>query len=78
MRSTIRLEVRDQGRGFDLASVDSRTHPGRRGMGLRSMRQRMQFVGGRLEIRTAAGAGVIVVAEAPVPDNAVEPELDWG
>jgi signal transduction histidine kinase/ligand-binding sensor domain-containing protein len=48
------LIVRDNGRGFDPASVPKR--PGR-GNGLKNMRQRMEKLGGHCEIQSTPGAG---------------------
>jgi signal transduction histidine kinase len=48
------LAVRDNGRGFDPAAVPER--PGR-GNGLKNMRQRLEKLGGRFEIRSAPGSG---------------------
>jgi PAS domain S-box-containing protein len=62
----VRLEVRDWGRGFDLAGVASGGGPGER-VGLSSMRERVALLGGGLEIRSEPGAGTSVVAEVPLP-----------
>jgi PAS domain S-box-containing protein len=62
----VRLEVRDWGRGFDLAGVASGDGPGER-VGLSSMRERVALLGGGLEIRSEPGAGTSVVAEVPLP-----------
>jgi two-component system NarL family sensor kinase len=55
----IRLDVHDDGRGFELSYGD-----GGRGMGLVAMRERLRLVGGRLEIRSS-GAGTRVTAALP-------------
>ncbi|HUC84110.1 MAG TPA: two-component regulator propeller domain-containing protein [Candidatus Acidoferrales bacterium] len=49
-----KLAVRDNGKGFDPAAVPGR--PGR-GNGLKNMRQRLEKLGGRCEIRSAPGSG---------------------
>ncbi len=51
------LEVRDDGRGFDIDAVAAR---GRRNFGLQFMRERVELVGGRLDIRSRPGAGTVV------------------
>lgn len=56
------LEVRDDGQGFDLASVQQ--HPSR-GIGLRNMRERMQSIGGRCVI-TSRPRRTAVRATAPL------------
>jgi signal transduction histidine kinase len=55
------LEVRDDGRGFapDAAGLRSRR------LGLTSMEERAQRLGGRLEIRSAPGSGTTVRLESP-------------
>jgi signal transduction histidine kinase len=50
----IDLEVSDNGRGFDLA------HPGAGGLGLRSMAERAERMGGSLTVDAAAGCGTRV------------------
>ncbi len=57
-----RLEVLDDGRGFDLESVERDRH----GMGLLSMRERVALIDGWLEVRTAEGGGTAVVASIPL------------
>jgi signal transduction histidine kinase len=55
------LTVTDNGRGFDLAAVDSK------GVGLRSMEERLAAVGGALSIyRATAGEGMTIEACAPL------------
>ena len=56
--------VRDDGAGFDVAQVLSRT--GRRGLGLMGMRERLAAVGGDLRIRSSPGSGTSVVFDVPV------------
>ncbi|MDR1825901.1 MAG: hypothetical protein LBR27_11345 [Bifidobacteriaceae bacterium] len=59
-RDQVRLEIQDNGQGFDPASVpESR-------LGLSIMRERMDQVGGTLEIETAEGRGTLVKAVAPL------------
>lgn len=48
-RHELALVVRDDGAGFDLAYVQQ--HPSR-GIGLRNMRERLQSIGGRCEVRS--------------------------
>ena len=54
----VRLEVRDDGRGFDPAGGAS--------LGLVSMRERARSVGGRLVLRSRPGGGTTVRLEVPV------------
>jgi signal transduction histidine kinase len=50
--------VEDDGVGFDPLTVS--------GLGLVGMRERVELVGGRLQIESGAGAGTTVVAEVPL------------
>jgi PAS domain S-box-containing protein len=55
------LEVQDDGRGFDPAARVGR------GLGLTSMRERAEALGGTLTLESAPGAGSTIRAEIPVP-----------
>ena len=57
------LEVRDDGRGFDIGAVASR---GRRNFGLQFMRERAELVGAAFEVRSRAGAGTVVRLAIPM------------
>lgn len=50
----VRLVVRDDGRGFDVATAQERRY------GLSGMRERAQLAGGRLELASAPGQGTVV------------------
>jgi signal transduction histidine kinase len=57
--------IKDDGIGFDVAAVSA---PGRRlGLGLLGMRERIQALGGSLEIRSAPGQGAELVMSLPCP-----------
>jgi len=58
---TLVLEVSDDGVGFDPADPELRA----RRLGLTSMEERAQRLGGALEIRSAPGAGTTIRLEAP-------------
>lgn len=58
----IRLEVRDDGRGFAAAATAS-------GYGLESMRQRVAALGGELSVESEPGAGTTVRATVPLPQE---------
>ena len=62
-----RLIARDNGKGFDPATVSTR--PGR-GNGLKNMQQRMEKLGGCCEIHSTAGSGSEVRFIVPVPVSA--------
>jgi signal transduction histidine kinase len=52
--------VRDRGRGFDLAAVESG-----RGIGLISMQERIKLVDGHLSIKSQPHAGTTIHAQVP-------------
>jgi signal transduction histidine kinase len=56
----LRLEIEDDGMGFDRDDV-----PASR-LGLRIMQERIEQVGGRLEIDSVSGRGTLVCADVPV------------
>jgi two-component system NarL family sensor kinase len=58
---TVKLSVSDNGSGFDVAHIAE--HP-QRGIGLRNMHERLEAVGGTLEL-TSAADGTHVVATLP-------------
>ena len=62
---TIRLQVRDWGRGFVSGGRTDQDDPSER-VGLSSMRERVALLGGHFEIQSEPGAGTVVVAEVPL------------
>ncbi len=56
------LSVHDDGAGFDVAEAESRRH----GIGLRSMRERVDLLNGRLDVNTARGSGTTITATVPL------------
>jgi PAS domain S-box-containing protein len=62
----VRLEIRDEGRGFDPSAELAEQGPVER-VGLSSMRERVVLLGGELEIRSNPGAGTSIVVEVSLP-----------
>jgi signal transduction histidine kinase len=60
-RDPVRLVVADDGAGFDLAATLRDSHR----LGLASMRERAEALGGTLAIDTAVGSGTRVLLEVP-------------
>ena len=60
------LEVRDDGRGFDVGAVAAR---GRRDFGLQFMRERAELVGARFDVRSQPDGGTVV--RLTIPTDAV-------
>lgn len=59
LRNHIELEVRDDGRGFDVRAARPSTH------GLAGMRHRVEAAGGRLVVESSPGAGTRITAALP-------------
>lgn len=68
----VRLEVADDGAGFDLEAIES---PGG-GLGLIGMEERAQSVGGRLDVDSEPGGGTRVRVYFPVQRTATREEPD--
>lgn len=62
----IYLMIEDDGRGFDPAEV--RPEDGRRHLGLISMNERAELIGGRLEMYSRVGAGTTIEVRVPLPE----------
>jgi NarL family two-component system sensor histidine kinase LiaS len=60
---TLTLRVADDGRGFDPAKS-----PGE-GFGLQSMRERLEKLGGRVEVESAPGKGTRITCVCPLEDS---------
>lgn len=71
IQGAFRMEVRDDGRSFNVErSIGSRTH---KRLGLIGMRERVEMVGGKLTIESVPGRGTTVRADIPfVPVAATE------
>jgi signal transduction histidine kinase len=67
---TICLRVVDDGNGFDASALG-----GNEGLGLISMRERLNLVRGRITIDSKAGAGARIEVAIPLSSPAASPEL---
>jgi two-component system sensor histidine kinase DegS len=63
------LEIRDDGRGFDIEAVAARS---RRSFGLQFMRERAELIAGRLDVRSRPDGGTVVRLAIPVTRTGVE------
>jgi signal transduction histidine kinase len=64
----VRMDVLDDGRGFDATGWAARPGPSEAGgYGLRAMRARLRAAGGDLEVESEPGEGTVVSASLPVP-----------
>ena len=62
-----RLEIRDNGKGFDVAATRQK-----KTFGLLGMRERAKALGGRVEIESAAGSGATIRLMIPVDAGATK------
>jgi signal transduction histidine kinase len=53
------MRIVDDGRGFNTDATEGR------GLGIASMTERVRLLGGRLELRSASGAGTVLTASLP-------------
>jgi PAS domain S-box-containing protein len=60
--------IEDNGRGFDVAATSLATR-----LGLRGMQERMELVGGTLQIESSRGIGTTVYARVPLVTSSSEP-----
>jgi len=67
-RASLALTITDDGKGFDVESVPNG------GLGLVSMRERVESVGGLLEIHASPGSGTRLRVTVPVPTRTAEME----
>jgi two-component system NarL family sensor kinase len=67
--SELRIDVRDNGVGFDEAERESALRDGH--IGLASSTHRVEALGGRLELTTSPGAGTSIHVAIPVTDAVV-------
>lgn len=73
--TTLVLEVKDEGVGFDESRL-SASPPIGRGLGLLSMRERTELLQGQLRVVTAPGMGTTVIAKVPLATKESPPQAD--
>jgi two-component system sensor histidine kinase UhpB len=74
--STLELVVRDDGVGFDVVTTREQT-AGRRGLGLLGMAERVQLLGGTLQVASERSRGTRIRASFPLseaPGQPADPE----
>jgi signal transduction histidine kinase len=64
--ANVRLEVQDWGCGFEPRTLFKVYRPGEH-VGIRTMQERVELLGGHLMVTSQASVGTLVVAEVPVP-----------
>lgn len=60
------LEIRDDGRGFDMGTVAAR---GRRNFGMQVMHERAELIGARFDVRSRPDGGTVVRLAIPTGDR---------
>ena len=63
LRGVIRMEIKDNGKSFEVQGVLSAKR--NKGLGLLGMRERVEMVGGRFAVESAPGKGTTIRAEIP-------------
>ncbi|GAC1436422.1 MAG: hypothetical protein NVSMB58_26710 [Terriglobales bacterium] len=71
---SLRLEIEDEGRGISSQKQSALKNPGRPGVGIRGMRERLRQLGGSLEL-TSNGSGTKLLAILPLSSK-VEATMD--
>jgi PAS domain S-box-containing protein len=67
----VRVEIKDEGKGIPPEKRVELDSPGKAGVGLRGMRERIRQLGGRLEIQSRKDrSGSVVIASLPVRNEA--------
>jgi PAS domain S-box-containing protein len=69
----LRIEIQDDGQGFDSAKAREFLHEGR--VGLASMRERVELASGSFIVRSSPGRGTTIMATLPVETLPVDREL---
>jgi signal transduction histidine kinase/ligand-binding sensor domain-containing protein len=62
----LRVSLFDNGGGFDVKQLREETES-RRGLGLAGMQERVQYLGGSLDLQSAPGHGTRVTMQVPLP-----------
>ena len=65
-QNQIIAEIRDDGRGFDVASIDQNDHNGRTVHGLANIRERATRLGGTLSVDSSPGQGTHIRLAVPL------------
>jgi two-component system sensor histidine kinase DegS len=68
LHRVIRMEVKDNGKSFEVQRVLSTER--NKGLGLLGMRERVEMVGGRFAVESAPGKGTTIRAEIPFANGA--------
>ena len=67
--SSIKIEVEDDGVGFDTSQIDFGRAPDKGGFGFFSIRERLNFLGGNFQVESKPRQGTRAVLTAPLKQN---------
>lgn len=73
---TVRLDILDDGTGFDVAAWEQASETGSSSYGLRFMRSRLRELGGGLDIESTPGEGTAISVHLPLHLRPVEPATE--
>lgn len=73
-RRMVELTISDDGRGFDPAADATPSTSDR--LGLRTMEERAQLLGGTLTIRSQPGKGTLIRSTIPIPSASIDAPAD--
>jgi signal transduction histidine kinase len=65
MDEQVALDIQDDGKGFDVITLQNAADQGRGGYGLRAMRQRVENLGGSVIVESSPGEGTTLVVQLP-------------
>ena len=69
----VRVSIRDDGRGFDLAQLRRTQSSARPPLGLAGMQERAALLGGAVSVRSGPGEGTVIEAVVPYRDQGEDP-----
>ncbi|HLT08815.1 MAG TPA: ATP-binding protein [Cyclobacteriaceae bacterium] len=62
----LHLEIKDNGKGFDLEELEEKDHFSVSGHGIFNIRERTNFINGQFDIRTDVGKGTTISIQVPL------------
>jgi signal transduction histidine kinase len=60
------IKIEDNGKGFDLLNITA--NKGKRHLGLISMNERAELIGGKLDVYSEIGMGTVIEVNVPIPE----------
>jgi len=68
----IKITVEDDGKGFDVSRLNEITKTKSGGLGLLSIRERLSYLGGKLDIQSRHGHGTKIILSAPLEEDKLQ------